>query len=95
MDELYVEEFSSPLVVKKEIVNTLQSEEKSTLAEPNTAYGHFLNLEKAILDECRRPEMLLPYLKEIQQALNKGNQGNLLKLTDELEELLDIDLFSP
>lgn len=54
----------------------------------------FVQLKTDILDACPHPEIVLPYLKKIEKELEKENGFTILELMDELEELLDITLFS-
>lgn len=93
MDDLYIEEFCAPLKASQAKEEAHQPQAISNQERQHTPYGYFLQLEKAILDECPEPEAALPYLKTIRKELERGNEAQILKLTDELEELLDLSLF--
>jgi len=54
----------------------------------------FEQLKAEILNVCPHPEVVIPYLKKIEKELEREKRFTVLELLDELEELLDITLFS-
>ena len=53
--------------------------------------GHLRLLETAIKEESRKTGVLLPFIEEIDVALNNENYSVALHLIDELEEFMDIE----
>lgn len=89
MEELYAEDFASPLT--KRVANEDFKNEEIEEEKDHTLYGHFLNLEKAIVGGYSRMPIVSPFLKDIRRAVEKEEYEQLLGLTDTLEELLDLD----
>ena len=79
-DKLYIEAFLSEDPVKREM--------------PHTSYGYLYQLEQIILKTLPHLERLLPYLEEIRRALEAKDGTKVLALTDDLEEMMDLDLKS-
>lgn len=57
--------------------------------EEITLLGHLRNLENSILEESKKPELLLPFVKEIYAAIENEKYQMALEQMDELEEFMD------
>lgn len=69
--------------------------EDSHIDDPQTLGDLLYLLEKGVSEKCGKSHPhLVTYIEEIKLKLEKGDEIAILKLIDELEELLDIALFS-
>jgi len=98
MEEIYIEEFASTGLKKKfntppTNANDVAPKSEVEVLEAKTPYGHLINLEKAVRSDCNRTDLLLLYVKDIKKELDKGDSQTALHLIDELERLIDVDLF--
>jgi hypothetical protein len=61
--------------------------------EEQALFGLLRSLEAAIVEEGKKCEVLLPFIKEIYARLSSGNLAAALPLLEELEEFMDLANF--
>ena len=71
MDELYIEDFSCAITQPQEQKEALDKAKLEPQEKTWDPANYFLNLKKAIAEECSNPEIVLPYLKEIEKELKE------------------------
>jgi hypothetical protein len=65
--------------------------ENAEVANHHTAFGYLSLLKNSIEEESKNCGLLMPFLEEIQSALEVENYAEALHFIDELEEFMDLE----
>jgi hypothetical protein len=63
-----------------------------TVTDKHTVFGYFNFLKNSIEEEGKNCDLLMPFLNDIQDALEVEDYPKILHLLDELEEFMDLKI---
>jgi len=61
------------------------------MSDEQTILGHVSILKNSIYEESKDRARFIPFINEIEAALDKKNYAEALLLIDELEEFMDLE----
>jgi len=65
------------------------------IADKHTVFRYASSLKSSLYEESKNCSLLLPFVQDIQSALEVENYSKALHLIDELEEFMDLEFCKP